>query len=309
MTPTRLKARPETTYITEPVYDSMHPRPLALAVLGRQLKLGPPSLAFLIQTLGMADVIKDFLVIVREFLPDREADIMSGGVDLEEFGRCFAERYFTLDLDGLLNQGLDDDEEMFGELIHRIPIIVDGLSYDRYEQEDWDLGYRMAFAIIANPYEVLQEHEVLQKGKPTPRVALFDSLQDSVDADVLKSLPAQGYGTRLLHKRLDGTKYEGLAMLADYIFSHTGTIVLDANYEDGMWYNDLEWSRENVERLTREEKIAVKYNEAMRLILTWLEAAPREHFREIVDAIQTWKPLPKVKAGKTLMEVFSGSQN
>jgi hypothetical protein len=99
----------------------------------------------------------------------------------------------------------------------------------------------------------------------------------------IKRVPAAGFKPDFIHKKLDGTKYEGLAGFAEWLHAETGCWKMDSNYEDNP--EGPEWTKENVEELQRQEPIMLSIQKKVTELETWLHEDIRAHFAELVVAL------------------------
>lgn len=258
-----------------------------LQVLARKLQVGPPSIGTLIDVLKNSEAMQDFVRLVRDHLPEHEVEIM--GLDREDRGRRFVDlferRYFPL------QDHLYDYEEAFYELLNAIPIPVMGMSWDdMHDIESWGPGHQLLLALARHPYE--DEGGV--------RVIIMEQGAKLVGEQSMKLVPKGGWSRDDLHRRLDGTEFEPVALFADWLWQDTGVFVLDVDYEN--YYNDLEWSTENVAWLTEQWPRATRIMDRIRDFTVWLEDDPRGRFRQVVSVLAMEEKEPRAK---TLVEVFS----
>jgi len=97
------------------------------------LSLGPPSLSVLVARLGEMEEYEDFTALVREFLPEREEDILQNSTPasrMAAFASYFENRYFPID--DMIKIG---ELESYYELTRAIPTIVRGFSLGNATKE------------------------------------------------------------------------------------------------------------------------------------------------------------------------------
>lgn len=261
-----------------------------LAILAGKLTLGPPSLSMVMDLLDQAEPVQEFVRLVREFLPDREREIMTNPLAerIQMFTQLFGERYFPLH-----ESVWWVDEEDYYELISYIPISRHGINWDDYHEiEDFLPGIRLLMAIVENPYEI----------EDGVRVPLLEHCAGIVGKELIKRVPKDGWSPETLHRLLDGTRFEAAALWADCLWRQTETVFLDVTWEDDLY--GLDWTRENVEYLQERWPRARETLDRVSALAEWLEEEPREHFRELIETVMlredTGVPEPK-----TLIEVFS----
>lgn len=266
-----------------------------LTVLAKRLTAGPPSIRALIQLLDQGEMVMEFVRIVREFLPDQEAEIMARSPEERVAAFCglFSERYFPLDDRWVM------DEDDYYALVTSIPIPRGAISYDDYHEIDgWRPAYLLLLGIVASPWS----------DDDGARVPLLEECAKIVGEDLIKLIPARGWEPAELHRCLDGTPREGVALFADLLWRETDTIFLDVDYEEDIL--DLEWTRENVELLTLRWPRAVQIQERVREVEEWLEKAPAQNFRHLLNMIRATpkkkrEVLEATPQGRTLIEVFA----
>jgi len=125
------------------------PRPEAwpLSTLAKKLKVGPPLLSELLKCFTNIDDIEKFVAIIREFLPEHEADILTE----PRFGRLykfcylFNKRYFPLPI--------FMQEAELGGFVSSLPVELMGMSYSSYHDLGLRLGYALLLALVVYPYE------------------------------------------------------------------------------------------------------------------------------------------------------------
>ena len=261
-----------------------------LTVLGNKLTVGPPSLRQVIGWLDQGESIQEFMHLVRDFLPEHEQEILGHrNYDrMEAFCRLFEQKYFPLH-DMML------DEQEYAGLVFGIPIIRHGLSYDEWHEfEAYPPGHQLLLALVKYPY--------FGESGQAARVPLLEQCAEHVGKDLVKRIDAEGWDRETLHRLLDGTRFEAAALFADWVCQQTGTAFLDWNWGEE-WGEEIPWSRENVEALTREHARARQIGEQMGSLLVWIEKAPRQNFKQLLDAIIEGLAKTPEKP-KTLIEVF-----
>ena len=253
------KAQRSDPQISEPVFP--------LSVLARKLITGPLSLAALVDLLNNSETIVLFRELVRELLPEHEADIMAADTNsrIARFIFHFNKRYFPL------SEMIDFDEYDLEEFLDHIPVELMGFSYEDFHQyADFRDGYVLMLALVTNPYEDSEDGG---------RVPIIESAAKMVDPGLLDMIPADGFSTEVLHKKLDGTKYSSIPAFADWVNSETDCMLLNATYHD---YGVEPWSRSIVETLTAEWPQVEVLQDEMTAAAAWFEENPRQNFREIL---------------------------
>lgn len=257
----------------------MPARATPLETLIHQLRAGwPPAISSLIAILEDHESYGEFLRLVREFLPERENEILdrpgpSGQV--AAFASYFEERYFPLP-----HYLQWDEVEEYGELTSYIPLIPLGFSYEDYAEliQNGSLGARLMTFFLRHPY-----------GEQGERISLGESCQEEVEVELLRRIPEEGFTPEELHRLLDGTPYQNLAVWGDLINLSTGNDFLDTD-EEMMSYSALpEWSRENVDYFTRAWAEAETLRQGPFEMMERFEKEPESYLKEILDFIEKRK--------------------
>ena len=244
--------------------------------LGVKLKrLGPPSLSVLIALVRDAEEYQSFISLVREFLPEREREILgqsTPALQMSAFATHFQDRYFPLD--GTFINGV---AEGYGDITRRIPVTVMGMSWEDYHDiTEYRPGCQFMTYLLAVPEG--QDKEA--------RIPIGEVCAEHVGAELLQRVPEGGIAHDEVHDLLKGTRYEALAHWADLLDWQTGNFFLDTSYEE--LYEDPfspEWNKGVVEELTQEWLKAEKIEEEVGNLADWLEEDPPAHFEELLDFI------------------------
>ena len=264
----------------------MSNRPDPLRVLGLRLMVaaGIPSLGALIGRFGDIESYQDFVRLVREYLPEREADILGHaepGEQVAAFADYFEDRYFPLW--PMLRDGA---AEGYADLTYHIPVTCRGVSCEDYEliASEWREGYQLLTWLAENPWGTTDGQGVFHPRGP--QVSLAEACEAVVGAALLERLPAGGLPPAELHRLFDKTRYRAVAMWADILHQDTGCEFLD-NDEDSMGCTiPPEWCREEVEHLTKAwHQGELLYNQVVELV-GWLEEDLKGHFAVLVNIIE-----------------------
>ena len=244
------------------------------ALARRMRSRGPPSLAVLVARLGEMEEYGDFINLVREFLPEREEDILrelTPAHQIAAFASYFEDRYFPLYDNFKLGEA-----ETYYELVRGIPVIVRGLSWDDYNEIPtyYNPGIQLMTYLLESPYE---DGDV--------RVALAEACQEHVTAELLRQVPEGGLSLAETHELLDDTPYKALAIWGDVVCASTGNPFLDTDWEMLGYNGEPPWEREVVEDLTQKWLEADLIHKEVGDLAEWLEGDPTTRFGEIVNFI------------------------
>ena len=258
-----------------------------LAALGRRLQAAaPPRLAALQERLMGAEDLIEFLELVRQYIPDHEAEIMRAAGPEERlpiFANHFRDQYFPLHW--VFEQPMDGDlgYSYMTESIHTVSL---GWSEDDWHEIDArHNGHQLLFALCrccdgaSHPF--CRHDEGL-------RIVALEACAVHTRKDVLARLPDGGYTREELHRHLDGTEYEAAAKAADWFYGETGNGFLD--YDDEMSENSYDpWEPETVRILTQLWQEADLLTDQVNDLRVWLEKDTNQHFGALLDVIEQRK--------------------
>jgi len=248
-----------------------------LLTLAHKLRsLGPPSLAILFARFESVEDYKDFVALVREYLPEREQEILrqpDPSVQIVTFVSHFTDRYFPLE------EGFCDMVEGYEEFLYHIPVVVMGVSYDDYHEipESYRDGLQLMTYLLEDPYE---------GSEGGARVALAEACLKHVPADLLHRVPGEGLSVDDAHQLLDNTPYAAVANWGDVLTANTGNFFLDTDYEYLCNMEMFEWDRETVDYLIHHWQLADLAYAIVYKLAEWLEEDPPNRFREVLDFIE-----------------------
>ncbi len=241
-----------------------------LATLSRLLITGPPLLSDLVDLLENSDVVADFHNLVREFLPEHEAFIMSQDNDgrIREFAHYFARQYFPL------SDSLMMDEFTLGDFLREIPVDLMGFGYDDYHQfNDFRTGYILMLALVESPFAYIEGDD---------RVPILVQAGELVGKGLVELIPQGGWSTEDLRQMLGKSDLSGVADFADWLHADTGCWQLDASFEN---YEGEVWSRHVVDQLTIQWPRVNDIQDNIGRVSEWLEEDPCSRFKELLNLL------------------------
>lgn len=235
--------------------------------------LGPPSLSVLIARLEETEDYEDFLALVREFLPEREREILrqpTPAGQMATFADRFQDRYFPLG--DRFRKGYT---EGYADLTRGIPVVALGISPEDYHDLDLRPGLLLMTYLVEVPSWI----------EAGARVPLGEACAEHVPTDLLCRAPERGLSRSVTRSLLRDTSYEGLAHWADMLEWDTGNYFLDISSEE-LWEELPPWKREVVEALTREWQQAEVIQKSVLDLAQWLEEDPPARFGELLDFLE-----------------------
>lgn len=118
----------------------------ALSILSEKLKVGPPVISEIIRGFTDIETLSDFLVLVRELMPEHEQDIMSQTRSKRVYQFCyrFRQKYFPLP-NGIQTYSI-------GALTENFPVQLLGMSYQVYQEPVMRTGYLLLMSLVIYPY-------------------------------------------------------------------------------------------------------------------------------------------------------------
>jgi len=244
-----------------------------LEALSRVLRRGPPCLSALLDMMGGVEDYTVFVSLVREFLPDREDDILSAGSHedvIQAFATAFGERYFPLD-DIVFDEG-------FAGVIGFIPVVFRGFNLDDYHfLPDWRSGFLLGTLLVDFEEELGLDGEGI-------RVTVMEVVEGIVSRELLERVPSSGYSLDFLRREVP-TSLVGLVRIAEYLCHDTGCVFLDATNEE-LCYDPPCWERGTVDYLTEQWPMAERIDSEMVEFMEWIEERPEARFGELVRFLE-----------------------
>jgi len=236
----------------------------------------------LVAHVDQAEDYLEFVRLVREFLPERESEILrepSPSTQVARFASFFEDRYFPL------SEHLQDMAEGYAELTYQIPVVVMGMSEEDYESiaTESGAGYQLLTYLVENPWGY---HDAQNRFHGNGRlVSLTEACAALVPQHLLLRVPEEGFSPQRMHEVLDKTRFKAAAIWADMLGQCTNNIFLDTDYEQ-LGYSQLpEWTREEVESLTAAWHQAELLHQEVSELVRWLEENLTAHFIELVNHI------------------------
>lgn len=261
-------------------------------------RASPPSIENLIVLMERGEDYVEFMRLVHEFVPELEREIKvrhSIATRLSTFAQAFENRYFPLH-----PMYADGMAEGYGDITCFIPIILQSMDFDTYlelSQGEFNAGITLLAYIIENPW---------QQGEGE-RLALTETCEQWVSRELLQRLPEE-IPREDIHLLLDGTRFESVGVVADILHMLTGNCFYDEDRESiHQGCLDLEWTRENVERLTEKWLQAQVLNDKAFKLYEWIDENPPQRFAELVDFIEARRKFLKL-APQELVERYKPSK-
>ncbi len=261
-------------------YQSRKKPTTPLGVLRERLRNArPPSISILLSFFQNFETYNDFIKLVREYLPEREREILEKPTPHEQmacFASHFEDRYLPLH-PSFKDEECEDD---YYELLREIPVIVMGFGWEDYHDlNDSRLGAQLMSYLFEPPFE--QDSD--QAGE---RVALVDGFSPEYQREAQR-VPAGGITLNTAKRIFKGKKWAGLRNWAEYINQATGNWFLDTDQEMRSNCELMEWDKETIEAMSKEWREAEAFHNKMMEFAAWLEDEKEgpAHFKQTVDFI------------------------
>ncbi|MGI8655430.1 MAG: hypothetical protein ACR2LC_09450 [Pyrinomonadaceae bacterium] len=269
------------------------------------------SLDFLESVSGSLDVLKLYKAIFpKEFAASRApafAPHETGRARTKremEFLSLINDRLFPLDID--LYEG--EDSRVFAFDLQIVTLAGAEWQEGDYIYENLSVSFQLALLML----------DLFSEARTGTNYTdhYFEHLQTRYDLPgKLKPLACASYGKLIAAFLREKSPLKDLALVCEMIGYQTGNIFFDyvPGYDEGGY--QMEWSTENIERLTGQYKVAVVMNDAVNDLNAWILEEPRAR---ISRALSIHQFLVKNKRdgkdtteqndhGRTLVDVFSGS--
>lgn len=131
---------------------SPQPEVWSLSLLAEKLRVGPPLLSELIDSLQNIETVERFLFLIRKILPEYELDILMEPRNrrVYRFGYLFKKKYYPLPL---------NTECGIGALLEGMPVELLGMSYSSYHELEMRPGYLLLLSLVIYPFEGDERNE------------------------------------------------------------------------------------------------------------------------------------------------------
>lgn len=268
-----------------------------LEVLARKLTRVVPSLRDILDQLQNGEVILGFMNLVKEYLPDREEEIMgySPAGRVWAFCNLFGERYFPL-YEDIFDAGYEDGE-LYYTLVNNIPIYRLAFTWDDYHDLEMIRPGLVALTTLVNsPW--LDDDGL--------KVPMREQAAQLCGESVIKRIPTVGWHPDELEELLKDTEYSFLGMFGHWLHRETGSPWLDMSAEEES-YGDLAWSRDLVDYMVEQWPITNRFLDEIHGFAEKLEKNPGllRHILNTIEQRQRQLALPINVEAKTLMEIFN----
>jgi hypothetical protein len=181
-----------------------------------------------------------------------------------------------------------------------MPVELMAMSYSAYHELQMRPGYLLLLSLVIYPYEGDErdiEEDIPGNGA---RVPLLDLVQRIIGEEIVNRIPKDGWTAEELHRKTDGTRYDGAGAFADWACSSTGCVVLDSSYEncdyeEGSGEPTFLWTKHNVDILTEQWPRVQEIRGKIDHLVEWLERDQITHFRELLDFLLKTEPIKSKK--------------
>ncbi len=259
--------------------------PALLSGLSEKLLRRPPSLRELVTVIGYADDYAWFTGLVGRLFPG-EAEAALSAPDLrtrvESFTRLFAERHFPLYMPVIeFWTDFREEEPPWSWMRRGIPFDLMGFGYDGMH-ELWH-GYREGLSALVLPARPADSY---YDGPDGLRTAWLECAAQRIPQTTLERIPKGGIPLEDLNGALKGTRFEGAAQAAAWVFAETGNFFLDNSYDDGSYDGFCDpWDDDIIAEGTEEWRKARALMDSVCKLADWLEEDLPGRFAEMLDTI------------------------
>ena len=200
---------------------------------------------------------------------------------VEAFARTFEQRHFPLYAPYFDFWLSEEEEPAFTALRRGIPYDLQGVGYEGLH-EMWD-GYREGLSALAL---LVKPPDAFYTERDEIRVAWLESAAARIPQQTLLRIPEGGIPSDDLKKAVEGTRFEGAAHAASWVWAETGNMFLDCCYEDGNYdgFSDP-WEDEVIEEATEEWGRASAVLDSVFQLADWLENDLPARFAETLEFI------------------------
>ena len=222
---------------------------------------------------------------MRRLFPDEaEATLSAPDVRMrvERFANLFGERHFPL-YTPIIEFWTDEEgeEPPWSWLRRGIPFDLMGFGYDGLH-EMWS-GYRDGLSAIALLFRPPDASYVADDGI---RVAWLESAAERIPQETLLRIPRGGIPLEDLTEAVRGTRFEGAALAASWVWAETGNFFLDHNFEDGYYDGFCDpWDDDVIAEGTEEWRRANALMDSVSGLTDWLEEDLPGRFAEMLEVI------------------------
>jgi hypothetical protein len=251
-----------------------------LGVLREKLrKTHPPSISMMLSLFQNVETYNDFVELVKEFLPEREREILEKPTPHEQmacFASHFEDRY--LPLHPSFKDGECEDD--YSELLRDIPVMVMGFGWEDYHELN---NARDGLQFMSYLLEPPSAGDSDQRGE---RIALVDGFSPAYQREAQR-VPVGGLSLKAARRIFKGKKWEGLRNWAAYINQATDNWFLDNDEETRGNMEIMEWDKETVDEMSKEWLLANALYDKMIDFAAWLEDKKEgsARFKQTVDFI------------------------
>ena len=144
------------------------PEQWPLSWLAGRLQVGPPQLQELISGFVDIEVMEKFLKLVRDYLPEHEAEILAEPLRQRVYRFCtlFAKQYYPLPFGAQQNT--------MANFVIGLPVEILGMSYEQYHDLNFRPGYLLLLSLVIYPYEG-EERDMEDDAVPFNPLAMMDN--------------------------------------------------------------------------------------------------------------------------------------
>lgn len=234
----------------------------------------PLSIRQLMSMLDTSYGIHEMRRLIREYIPDYEQEILSATDPLGAFKRRWEDNCF-----GLYDMMWDANEyEMFDSFI---PVELMGFGYEDYHE--MPSSWKDEFTALFSLYECPIEDEA--------RIPLLEKAAEIIGPKLIARIPENGYGITELRRWLNGTDYEPVALIGEWLWGRTDNFFWDYSHwsDDGTVYEGTWDNPDEIQGLIDDWGPAMEIRDKINNFLDWVSEDIKSRMESILTAIDQAK--------------------
>lgn len=241
----------------------------------------------------------EFWGLVDKYLPEKKQSILQKKDDQERILHFLSEIEEKYDIPVVdIEFGIDGYEQ----LVYDIPLKIMGWSNEEYHEFESNAfpERQLLMAITMYPYTdggeaaqlVIHEQCAKYVGQELISRIPRTTFQAGCHSGGYQMFEGPGWSAPRLRKILKGTKFEGVADFASWLWADTECCILNVSWEEiENGYSAPQWSE--LEDIAKQWKIGKKMIERIEKSEAWLKEDMKAHFKEMLEYILKRAEIPE----------------